>query len=202
MQKLIRKNVMYDYIKGTLEELSPAEAVVECHGIGFKLQISLNTYDRLQGQKEVRLYVHHHLREDEETLYGFCDKEERRIFALLIGVSGIGPNTARMMLSSLTADEVSTAIVSGDVNRIKGVKGIGLKTAQKVIIELKDKISRGGAELDLSGGSSTANTSEACSALVMLGFTKNAVEKTVASIVKKEPGLSLEDIIKKALKML
>ena len=193
---------MYDYIKGTLEELSPAEAVVECHGIGFKLQISLNTYDRLQGQKEVRLYVHHHLREDEETLYGFCDKEERRIFALLIGVSGIGPNTARMMLSSLTADEVSTAIASGDVNRIKGVKGIGLKTAQKVIIELKDKISRGGAELDLSGGSSAANTSEACAALVMLGFTKNAVEKTVASIVKKEPGLSLEDIIKKALKML
>ncbi len=193
---------MYDYIKGTLEELSPAEAVVECHGIGFKLQISLNTYDRLQRQKEVRLYVHHHLREDEETLYGFCDKEERRIFALLIGVSGIGPNTARMMLSSLTADEVSTAIASGDVNRIKGVKGIGLKTAQKVIIELKDKISKGGADLDLSGGSSAANTSEACSALVMLGFTKNAVEKTVASIVKKEPGLSLEDIIKKALKML
>ena len=193
---------MYDYIKGTLEELSPAEAVVECHGIGFKLQISLNTYDRLQGLKEVRLYVHHHLREDEETLYGFCDKEERRIFALLIGVSGIGPNTARMMLSSLTADEVSTAIASGDVNRIKGVKGIGLKTAQKVIIELKDKISKGGADLDLSGGSSAANTSEACSALVMLGFTKKAVEKTVASIVKKEPGLSLEDIIKKALKML
>ena len=194
---------MYDYIKGTLEELSPAEAVVECHGIGFKLQISLNTYDRLQGQKEVRLYVHHHLREDEETLYGFYDKEERRIFALLIGVSGIGPNTARMMLSSLTADEVSTAIVSGDVNRIKGVKGIGLKTAQKVIIELKDKIGKGGAELDLSGGSAAAaNSSEACSALIMLGFTKNAVEKTVASIVKKEPGLSLEDIIKKALKML
>ena len=170
---------MYDYIKGTLEELSPAEAVVECHSIGFKLQISLNTYDRLQGQKEVRLYVHHHLREDEETLYGFW-----------------------MMLSSLTADEVSTAIASGDVNRIKGVKGIGLKTAQKVIIELKDKISRGGAELDLSGGSAAANSSEACSALIMLGFTKNAVEKTVASIVKKEPGLSLEDIIKKALKML
>lgn len=193
---------MYEYIKGTLEELSPAEAVVECHGIGFRLQISLNTYDRLQGQKEVKIYVYHHIREDEETLYGFCDKEERRIFTLLIGVSGIGPNTARMVLSSLTADEVSTAVISGDVNRIKGVKGIGLKTAQKVIIELKDKISKGGAELDLSGGSAGANTSEACSALVMLGFTKNAVEKTVASIVKKEPGLSLEDIIKKALKML
>lgn len=193
---------MYEYIKGTLEELSPAEAVVECHGIGFRLQISLNTYDRLQGQKEVKIYVYHHIREDEETLYGFCDKEERRIFTLLIGVSGIGPNTARMVLSSLTADEVSTAVISGDVNRIKGVKGIGLKTAQKVIIELKDKISKGGAELDLSGGTAGANTSEACSALVMLGFTKNAVEKTVASIVKKEPGLSLEDIIKKALKML
>ena len=178
---------MYDYIKGTLEELSPAEAVVECHGIGFKLQISLNTYDRLQGQKEVRLYVHHHLREDEETLYGFCDKEERRIFALLIGVSGIGPNTARMMLSSLTADEVSTAIASGDVNRIKGVKGIGLKTAQKVIIELKDKISKGGADLDLSGGSSAANTSEACSALVMLGFTKNAVPACLWKTSSKKP---------------
>ncbi len=193
---------MYDYIRGSLEELSPAEAVVECHGIGFKLQISLNTYDRLQGQKDVKIYVHHHLREDEETLYGFYDKEERRIFALLIGVSGIGPNTARMVLSSLTPDEVSVAVASGDVNRIKGVKGIGLKTAQKVIIELKDKIAKGGAELDLSGGNISSNTSEACSALVMLGFTKNAVEKTVASIVRKEPGISLEDIIKKALKML
>lgn len=202
MQKLIRKKHHVRIYKGTLEELSPAEAVVECHGIGFRLQISLNTYDRLQGQKEVKIYVYHHIREDEETLYGFCDKEERRIFTLLIGVSGIGPNTARMVLSSLTADEVSTAVISGDVNRIKGVKGIGLKTAQKVIIELKDKISKGGAELDLSGGTAGANTSEACSALVMLGFTKNAVEKTVASIVKKEPGLSLEDIIKKALKML
>ena len=150
----------------------------------------------------MKVYVHHHLREDEETLYGFYDKEERRIFALLIGVSGIGPNTARMVLSSLTPDEVSAAVASGDVNRIKGVKGIGLKTAQKVIIELKDKIAKGGAELDLSGGNISSNTSEACSALVMLGFTKNAVEKTVASIVRKEPGISLEDIIKKALKML
>ncbi len=193
---------MYDYIKGTVEDLSPAETVIECCGIGYRLQISLNTYDRLQGQNEVKIYVYHHLREDEETLYGFCDKEERRIFTLLIGVSGIGPNTARMMLSSLTADEVSTAIASGDVNRIKGVKGIGLKTAQKIIIELKDKISKGGAELDLSSGGSTANSAEACSALIMLGFTKNAVEKTVSAIVKKEPALSLEDIIKKALKML
>ena len=169
---------MYDYIRGSIEELNPAEAVIECCGIGYLMQI-------------------------EETLYGFFDKEERRIFTLLISVSGIGPNTARMMLSSLTPDEVSAAVASGDVNRIKAVKGIGLKTAQKVIIELKDKIARGsGPALDLSSGGSGANTEEACSALVMLGFTKNAVEKAVASIVRKEPGLSLEDIIKKALKIL
>lgn len=193
---------MYEYIKGTLEELSPAEAVVECHGIGFRLQISLNTYDRLQGQKEVKIYVYHHIREDEETLYGFCDKEERRIFILLIGVSGIGPNTARMVLSSLTADEVSTAVISGDVNRIKGVKGIGLKTAQKVIIELKDKISKG------RGGTGSHRRFGRSKHLgSMLGSDNARIHQecggeTVAAIVKKEPGLSLEDIIKKALKML
>ena len=160
------------------------------------MQISLNTYERLRDAREARLYVYHHVREDEETLYGFFDKEERRIFTLLISVSGIGPNTARMMLSSLTPDEVSAAVASGDVNRIKAVKGIGLKTAQKVIIELKDKIARGsGPALDLSSGGSGANTEEACSALVMLGFTKNAVEKAVASIVRKEPGLSLDFLI-------
>ena len=187
---------MYDYIRGSIEELNPAEAVIECCGIGYLMQISLNTYERLRDAREARLYVYHHVREDEETLYGFFDKEERRIFTLLISVSGIGPNTARM-------DEVSAAVASGDVNRIKAVKGIGLKTAQKVIIELKDKIARGsGAALDLTSGGTGANTQEACSALIMLGFTKNAVEKAVASIVRKEPGLSLEDIIKKALKIL
>lgn len=194
---------MYDYIKGSLEELNPAEAVIECNGIGYLLQISLNTYERLRDAKETKLYIYHHVREDEETLYGFYNKEERRIFTLLISVSGIGPNTARMVLSSLTSDEVSAAIAAGDVNRIKAVKGIGLKTAQKVIIELKDKIAKGsGPAMDLSAGGNGANVSEACSALVMLGFAKTAVEKAVASIVKKEPGLSLEDIIKKALKIL
>ncbi|HIZ85482.1 MAG TPA: Holliday junction branch migration protein RuvA [Candidatus Coprenecus stercoravium] len=194
---------MYDYIKGSIEELNPAEAVIECGGIGYLLQISLNTYERLRDCHEAKVYVYHHIREDEETLYGFSDKEERRIFSLLVSVSGIGPNTARMVLSSLTADEVSTAIASGDVNRIKAVKGIGLKTAQKVIIELKDKIARGSsAQIDLTGSGTGANTAEACSALIMLGFTKSAVEKAVASIVRKEPGLTLEDIIKKALKIL
>ena len=194
---------MYDYIKGRIEELNPTEAVIECCGIGYLMQISLNTYEKIREAGDNRRYGYHHVREDEETLYGFFDKEERRIFTLLISVSGIGPNTARMMLSSLTPDEVSAAVASGDVNRIKAVKGIGLKTAQKVIIELKDKIARGsGAALDLTSGGTGANTQEACSALIMLGFTKNAVEKAVASIVRKEPGLSLEDIIKKALKIL
>lgn len=193
---------MYEYIKGTVEELSPTEAVIECHGIGYLLQISLYTYEKLRNATDTRLYVYHHVREDEETLYGFSDKDERRIFTLLISVSGIGPNTARMVLSSLTPDELTAAIASGDVGRIKAVKGIGLKTAQKVIIELKDKIAGGSARLDLSSGAATVNTEEACSALIMLGFTKNAVEKAVSSIVRKEPGLTLEDIIKKALKIL
>ena len=182
---------MYDYIRGSIEELNPAEAVIECCGIGYLMQISLNTYERLRDAREARLYVYHHVREDEETLYGFFDKEERRIFTLLISVSGIGPNTARMMLSSLTPAEVSAAVASGDVNRIKAVKGIGLKTAQKVIIELKDKIARGsGAALDLTSGGTGANTQEACSALIMLGFTKNAVEKAVAVHKRSRMGQS------------
>ncbi len=194
---------MYDYIKGSIAELNPAQAILDCHDIGYKLEISLYTYEKIRDTAEARLYVYHHVREDEQTFYGFFDKEERKIFQHLISVSGIGPNTARMVLSSLTPDEITTAIASGDVNRIKGVKGIGLKTAQKVIIELKDKIAKGAADLDLSADNATpAGTSEAISALIMLGFGKTAVEKAVAAIVKGSPSLSVEDIIKKALKML
>ena len=194
---------MYDYIKGSIEELNPAEMVIECGGIGYKVAISLNSYEKFHTLKEAKVYVYHHVREDEETLYGFWDKNERRIFTLLISVSGIGPNTARMMLSSLSADEVSAAITTSDVNKIKGVKGIGLKTAQKVIIELKDKIAKGsGSEIDLSPAGANQFTKEATSALILLGFTKAAVEKAVSAIVTKEPGCSLEDIIKKALKVL
>ena len=198
---ICQKN-MIEYIKGELTEITPALAVVECNGVGYGINVSLNTFSAIQGKKEVKLYVYEAIREDAHVLYGFATRQERELFLLLITVSGIGGNTARMILSALSPAELCSVISSGNEKLLKTVKGIGLKTAQKVIIELKDKISRGGAELDLSGGSSAANTSEACSALVMLGFTKNAVEKTVASIVKKEPGLSLEDIIKKALKML
>ena len=134
---------MYDYIKGLLVETTPTQAIVEAGGIGYKLEISLQTFTDIQNLKEVKLYIYYYVKEDIAMWYGFASKEERYMFTLLINVNGVGPNTARMILSSLSTDELKTAIASDDVNKIKAVKGIGLKTAQKVIIELKDKISKG-----------------------------------------------------------
>lgn len=195
---------MYDYIKGSLVEVSPTEAVVENNGIGYRLQISLQTYADIQSLAHVKLYIHHHLREDIELWYGFYKKEERAMFCMLIEVSGIGPNTARVMLSSMTEEEIKNAIIAGDVNRIKSIKGIGLKTAQRVIIELKDKIIKGGntAVETLLPGAGSANKEEALSALVLLGFTKAAVEKVLAAILKENPNYSLEELIKLSLKRL
>ncbi len=195
---------MYDYIKGTLAEITPTEAVIENNGIGYKLQISLQTYTDIQALSDVKLYIYHHLREDAELWYGFYKKEERAIFMMLIEVSGIGPNTARMMLSSMTDEEIKTAIIAGDVNRIKSIKGIGLKTAQRVIIDLKDKITKGGATPmeSLLPAQNSANKEEALSALVMLGFTKAAVEKVLQALIKENPNYTLEELIKIALKKL
>lgn len=194
---------MYDYISGTITDINPAQVVIDNHGIGYAVQISLQTYDRLRESTEAKLFIWHLVREDEEALFGFFDKEERRIFTLLIGVSGVGPNTARVMLSSLSADEVKTAVCTGDVGKIKGVKGIGLKTAQKIIIELKDKISKTSMESEIPGlSNSSEQRGEAVTALITLGFSKQAVEKVLDVILKKEPGCSLEEMIKKALKML
>ena len=195
---------MYDYIKGSLAEITPTEAVVENNGIGYKLQISLQTYADIQSLNHVKLYIHHHLREDVELWYGFYTKEERAIFTMLIEVSGIGPNTARMMLSSMTDEEIKNAIIAGDVNRIKSIKGIGLKTAQRVIIELKDKIMKGGntAMETLLPNQNSANKEEALSALILLGFAKNAAEKVLQGIIKENPNYSLEEMIKIALKRL
>ncbi len=195
---------MYDYIKGSLVEVSPTEAVVENNGIGYRLQISLQTYADIQSLAHVKLYIHHHLREDIELWYGFYKKEERAMFCMLIEVSGIGPNTARVMLSSMTEEEIKNAIIAGDVNRIKSIKGIGLKTAQRVIIELKDKIIKGGntAVETILPGASSANKEEALSALILLGFTKAAVEKVLTSILKENPNYSLEELIKLSLKRL
>lgn len=195
---------MIDYIKGTIEELNPTEAIVECNGIGYSLLISLQTYEGLNGNKNVKVYIHHYLREDEELYYGFATKDERNLFRLLIGVSGIGAATARMMLSSLTADEIRNAIIAEDINKIKSIKGIGLKSAQRLILELKDKVVKGaGSETTqlFSYGSNPA-VEEATTALVLLGFTKANVNKAVSAVLKEKPGASLEEIIKLALKRL
>ena len=194
---------MYYYITGSLIESTPTEAVIENNGIGYKLQISLQTYSDIQGLNEAKLYIYHHLREDIELWYGFFSKEERNIFLMLIEVNGIGPNTARMMLSSLTPEELKTAIIAEDVNKIKSVKGIGLTTAQRVIIDLKDKIIKGGAQSDaLFPGESSKNKEEALSALVLLGFSKSAADKVISEILKEKPSTTLEELIKFSLKRL
>lgn len=196
---------MIDYIKGNLEELTAAEAVLDNNGIGYRILISLQTYEDLNGKKEAKIYIHHYLREDEELYYGFATKDERELFRLLIGVSGIGANTARMMLSSLSADEIRNAILAEDINKIKSIKGIGLKTAQRLILELKDKVVKGGGSENValfSPAENSAAVEEATTALVMLGFTKANVNKAVAAVLKEHPNATLEEIIKLGLKRL
>lgn len=196
---------MYTYIKGELTEITPTAATIENNGIGYELQISLQTFAEIQGLRDVMLYIHHHIREDVEMWYGFATKEERSIFRMLIEVNGIGPNTARMMLSSMNSTEIKTAIISGDVNRIKSIKGIGIKTAQRVIIDLKDKIAKGGEDVSSAlfvPETQSANMEEALSALVMLGFAKSAAEKVLKSVYKENPQYTLEELIKFSLKRL
>ena len=197
---------MYEYITGRLEEISPTDAIVEACGVGYDLLISLSTFSRLQGAqgKNVKLFTCHLVREDDESLYGFADKAERSVFEQLISVSGVGPGSARMILSAMTADEVREAVLANDVNKFKSVKGIGLKTAQRVILDLKDKIGKGSGEFtfETSGGISSAVREEALSALTLLGFAKPAVEKTLDKILKEQPDCKLEDLIKRALKLL
>ena len=195
---------MIDYIKGTIEELGPTEMTLENNGIGYRILISLQTYESLNGSKDARVYIHHYLREEEELYYGFANKDERELFRLLIGVSGIGAATARMMLSSLSSEEIRNAILAEDITKIKSIKGIGMKSAQRLILELKDKVVKG-AGTDNSAlfpTSSNTATDEAVTALVMLGFTKTNVTKAVAAVLKDKPGASLEEIIKLALKRL
>ncbi len=195
---------MIDYIKGTLEDMNPTEAIIEAYGVGYRTLISLQTYEALNGKKEAKIFIHHYLREDEELYYGFATKDERNLFRLLIGVSGIGAATARMMLSSLTSEEIRNAILAEDINKIKSIKGIGLKSAQRLILELKDKVTKGEGADNTSALFSSSNTTvdEATTALVMLGFTKQNVNKAVAAVLKEKPGANLEEIIKMALKRL
>ncbi len=198
---------MIEYIKGELTEITPAMAVIECNGLGYSINVSLNTYSAIQGKKEVKLYIYESIREDAYILYGFATKQERELFLLLISVSGIGGNTARMILSALTPPELCNVISSGNDKLLKTVKGIGLKTAQRIIVDLKDKISTTdiGTSTTSAPISITANNEiyeEAIAALTMLGFAQAPSQKVVAAILKEEPEAAVEKVIKLALKRL
>lgn len=197
---------MIEYIKGELTELTPALATVEAAGVGYGLNISLNTYTAIQGRKEVRLYVYEAIREDAHVLYGFADKKERELFVLLISVSGVGTNTARMVLSSMSPAELCNSISTGNERLIKTIKGIGLKTAQRIIVDLRDKIvALGIAEEIPAGGMIQAPVNnevkdEAVSALTMLGFSPAPTQKVVVQILQEQPDAPVETVVKLALK--
>lgn len=197
---------MIDYIKGTIVELNPAYAVIDNHGIGYMLNISLLTYDNLSpiGQgNEAKLFVHEAIREDAHLLYGFSTKKEREAFLLLISVSGVGPNIARMIMSSMNVEDFSRAIAGNNVALFKSVKGVGAKTAQRIIVDLKDKIKLADDTLlektDLAAGETF---DEALAALVMLGFTQQASQKALKSLFSSNPALTVEQAIKQALKLM
>lgn len=197
---------MIDYIKGTIVELNPAYAVIDNHGIGYMLNISLLTYDNLSpvGQgNEAKLFVHEAIREDAHLLYGFSTKKEREAFLLLISVSGVGPNIARMIMSSMNVEDFSRAIAGNNVALFKSVKGVGAKTAQRIIVDLRDKIKLADDTLlektDLAAGETF---DEALAALVMLGFTQQASQKALKSLFSSNPALTVEQAIKQALKLM
>jgi holliday junction DNA helicase RuvA len=193
---------MIDYIKGTVTLITPTFLTIETGGIGYLINISLTTFARLEGKSDYKILVHEVIREDSHQLFGFADKEERDIFRLLISVTGVGASTARMMLSSLSPGEIEKAIIGSDVNLLKSVKGIGLKTAQRIIVDLKDKLGKQSGTGEIFAFSDNTKREEALSALVMLGFAKGAVSKVLDKIVREEKNLSVEDMIKRALKNL
>lgn len=193
---------MIDYIKGKLAELTPTFLIVENEGIGYFVSISLSTFTRLEGKDECKILVHEVIREDSHQLFGFAEKEERDIFRLLISVSGVGASTARMMLSSLSYDEIEKAILGSDVNTLKSVKGIGLKTAERIIVDLKDKLGKQSGTGEIFAFTDNTKREEALSALVMLGFGKSAVLRGLDRIIREEKNLTVEDMIKRALKSL
>lgn len=197
---------MIEYIKGKLEEATPAYAVVDCQGVGYGINVSLNTFSAIQEKSEVKLYIYEAIREDAFVLYGFSTKQERELFLLLISVSGIGGNTARMILSALSPAELCNVISSGNDKLLKTVKGIGLKTAQRIIVDLKDKIAAvgvdgaGGTVASVASAADAEVYEEAVAALTMLGFAAAPSQKVVATILQEEPGAAVEKVIKLALK--
>ena len=199
---------MIEYIKGELTDLTPALATVEAGGVGYGLNISLNTFSSIQGKKEVKLYVYEAIREDAHVLYGFINKKEREMFELLITVNGVGANTARMMLSGMSVSELCNAISTGNARLIQSIKGIGKMTAQRIIVDLRDKIvALGIAEEIPAGGQMQAPVNnqvkdEAVSALTMLGFSPAPTQKVVLQILQAQPDLPVEQVVKLALKQI
>lgn len=198
---------MYDYIQGVITELNPTYAVVEAGGVGYYMTISLQTYAEIEHAESARIYTHFTVREDAQVLYGFATRAEREIFRLLISVSGVGGNTARMILSTYSPQELANIIATENAVLLKNVKGLGLKTAQKIIVELKDKTigfgnSSATATPALLSTESNETHSEALAALSMLGFSKSASDKVVRGIIQENPGISVEEIIRFALKKL
>lgn len=203
---------MIDYIKGELAELTPAQAIVEAYGVGYALNISLNTYEAIQGKQNVKLFVHEALvtggRDDSYTFFGFASKQERDLYRLLITVSGVGANTARMILSSASPSELCNAISTGNERVLKSVKGIGLKTAQRIIVDLKDKILSLGIAQEVSAGTAADSTipvdvrDEAVTALTMLGFSPAPTAKVVTAILTDDATLPVEQVVKLALKQI
>ena len=204
---------MIEYIKGELAELTPAMAVIEAAGVGYAFNISLNTYSAIQGKDKLKLFVHEALvtggRDDSYTLYGFATRQERELYRLLISVSGVGANSARMILSGMSPSELCNVIAAGDDKMLKTVKGIGAKTAQRIIVDLKDKIMTSGVAQELSvptnanaNAMNAAVKDEAVGALTMLGFAPAASAKVVVEILKEQPDLPVEQVVKAALKMI
>ncbi len=196
---------MYEFIEGEIAEIAPAYAVLNVGGVGYLLQISLQTFSAIEHLKRVRLLVHYVVREDARLLYGFHTREERELFRLLIGVSGVGGNTARMILSTYTTSELQNIITSENAVLLKNVKGLGLKTAQKIIVELSGRMSGlkiQAAAGNVAGSAANATMTEAAAALVMLGFSKSAVDKALSAIFKENPQIGVEDAVRAGLKRL
>lgn len=199
---------MIDYIKGTIAELTPTDLILETGGIGYHILISLQTYEHLQGKTEAKAYIHHYLREDDEQYYGFATKDEREMFRMLISVNGVGSGTARIMLSSMRNEEIRSSIAGEDVKRIQSIKGIGAKSAQRIVMELKDKVLKNIGLDSVAGGffgkidATSAAVEEASTALEMLGYTKSNINKVMPAILKENPSARVEDIIKAALQRL
>jgi Holliday junction DNA helicase RuvA len=193
---------MYEYMEGDYVEKSPAHLIVQAGHLAYYIHISLFTYSQISSLSAGKIYLHFVVREDAQILYGFGGREEREIFRMLISVSGVGANTARLILSSLSPDEIAQAILAGNVSLLQGIRGIGVKSAQRIIIDLKDKVGKGAGIDELFFSQGNTSREEALSALVALGFSRKIVEKTVTRVLSEQPELSVEEVVKAALKFM